>query len=54
MNVKELKEFIKDLPDDCLIKVVSEGVNMQDIQLQESYRHYNDEDRLFQVSLYTE
>lgn len=54
MNVKELKEFIKDLPDDCVIKIVSEDICSQDIQLKETYFHYDDHENLFQISLYTE
>lgn len=54
MNIRELKELIKDLPDDVVVKMFSESMFIGDIDPKMIGYDYDDEDNVFEIVLYTE
>lgn len=49
MKIKELKELIEDLPDEVVVKMFSESMFTEDIDLKETDYKYDNEDNVFEI-----
>lgn len=52
MNIKELKELIKDLPDEVVVKIFSESMFTEDIDSKVTDYKYDEEDNVFEIVFY--
>jgi len=54
VSVKDLKEFIKDLPDDTRVRMCSDSMFTEDIDLRGTDYKYDDEDKLFEIVFFVD
>lgn len=53
-TIKELKKFIEDMPDDTEVRMFSDSMFTEDIDLKATDYKYDDEDNLFEIVFFVD